>query len=105
MSNDDSNEALLSRKEFARRLRQQAYQRAKEQRAKDPRQIAMKEAAKERRRALYQQVKERRKAVAVQQKLERKTKEREKRAEERAATDSDLMKLVTWMSKGSDSKN
>jgi hypothetical protein len=105
MSNDDSKERALSRKEFARRLRHEAYQRAKEQRAKDPRQIAMKEAVKQRRRELYQQVKERRKAVLAGQKLERKTKEKEKRAEERAATDSELMKLVTWVSKGSDSKN
>ena len=106
MAKDDSSDATLSRKEFARRLRQQAYQRAKEQRAKDPRHLAMKETVKLRRRELYQQVKERRKAVAKEQKVERKTKEREQKAEERAASDGELKKLVMgWMSKGSDSSN
>jgi hypothetical protein len=112
MSKEDSNNPALkrqtrpTRQEFARKLRQEAYQRAKAQRAQDPRQIAMKEAVKVRRRELYQQVKERRKAVAKEQKVERKLKEREKQAEERTASDGELMKLVTgWMSKGSDSSN
>jgi len=52
---------LLSRKELARELRRQAYQKAKRARAADPKHLAMKEAAKLRRRELYQQAKGRRK--------------------------------------------
>lgn len=52
---------LLSRKELARELRRQAYQKAKRARAADPKHLAMKEAAKLRRREQYQQVKVRRK--------------------------------------------
>lgn len=61
MSDDDSQRKILSRKELAKELRRNAYQRAKEQRAKDPRFIKMKEAAKEQRRAAYQKIKEKRK--------------------------------------------
>jgi hypothetical protein len=62
MSADDSQRKILSRKELAKELRRNAYQRAKERRAKDPRFIAMKEAAKEQRRAAYQKLKEKRKS-------------------------------------------
>jgi hypothetical protein len=62
MSDDDSQRKILSRAELAKELRRNAYQRAKEQRAKDPRFIAMKEAAKAQRRATYQQLKEKRKS-------------------------------------------
>lgn len=54
--------SVLSRKELGRELRRQAYQRAKEARAKDPRHLAMKERAKQQRRELYRKVKEQRKA-------------------------------------------
>jgi hypothetical protein len=57
---------ILSRKELARELRREAYQRAKRARAADPRQQALKEKAKERRRELYQQVKARRKSRAAE---------------------------------------
>lgn len=53
---------MISRKELARELRRQAYQRAKQARASDPRHLAMKERAKQQRRDLYQKVKEQRKA-------------------------------------------
>ncbi|HTV18114.1 MAG TPA: hypothetical protein VMG12_05570 [Polyangiaceae bacterium] len=53
---------VISRKELARQLRRQAYQRAKAARAADPKHLAMKEVAKQRRRELYQRVKEQRKA-------------------------------------------
>jgi hypothetical protein len=50
-----------SLKERMRQARREAYQRAKAWRAQDPRQIALKEAAKLRHREQYQQVKQRRK--------------------------------------------
>jgi hypothetical protein len=53
---------VISRKELARELRRQAYQRAKQARANDPRHQAMKERAKQQRRELYRKVKEQRKA-------------------------------------------
>ena len=53
---------VISRKELARELRRQAYQRAKQARAVDPRYQAMKERAKQQRRELYQKAKEQRKA-------------------------------------------
>ena len=63
----------LSRKEQARQLRRAAYLKAKEQRANDPRIIAIKEAMKKRRRAAYQEAKERRKAMVTQQKTKLRT--------------------------------
>jgi len=87
---DKSNEAKLSRKEYARRMRRAAYLRAKELRAKDPKQIALKEAVKQRRRDAYQQAKERRKVRSQ----EEKTRLGERQAEKRAATDLELMKLI-----------
>ena len=53
---------VISRKELARELRRQAYQRAKQARANDPRHLAMKERAKQQRRELYRKAKEQRKA-------------------------------------------
>ena len=61
-------EPKLSRKEQARQLRCAAYQRAKEQRANDPRLVAIKEAMKLRRGAAYQEVKERTKVAVAEQK-------------------------------------
>jgi hypothetical protein len=87
---DKSNETKLSRKEYARRMRRAAYLRAKELRAKDPRHLALKEAVKQRRREAYQQARERRK-VRIE---EEKTRLGERKAEKRAATDLELMKLV-----------
>src|SRR5688572_3952566 len=81
---------ILSRKEQARLLRQQAYRKAKERRAKDPKYLAMKEAAKAHRRALYQRVKEQRKAA------EAKTGDKRtlKRAEERAEAGRALVRAI-----------
>jgi hypothetical protein len=53
--------SVISRKELARELRREAYQRAKKARAVDPRHLALKEVAKQRRREAYQEVKKRRK--------------------------------------------
>ena len=58
----------LTRKEQARLQRRAAYLRAKEQRANDPRLIALKEAMKKRRREAYQAAKERRKAAVAEKK-------------------------------------
>ena len=54
--------SVISRKELARELRREAYQRAKKARAADPKHLALKEAAKQRRRDVYQEVKKHRKA-------------------------------------------
>lgn len=60
--------AKLSRKEFAKQLRKQAYARAKEFRANDPKQVAFKEAMKQRRRDANDAAKEQRKAAARDEK-------------------------------------
>ena len=54
--------ARLSPKELAKQFRQNAYQRAKEFRKTDPRQIAMAEKIKEKRKEAYKKAKERDKA-------------------------------------------
>jgi hypothetical protein len=55
--------AVAARQQAQKELRRQAYQKAKEQRAKDPRYLQMKEAAKARRREHYERVKQHRKAA------------------------------------------
>jgi hypothetical protein len=112
MSRDDSSDGKLSPKEFARKQRQAAYRRAKEQRARDPKHLAMKEALKLSRRAAYQKIKERRKVAFAEQKVKRKIEAAEKRSLGRAAADAELMKSVeqmkavkTWMAKGSNAEN
>jgi CRISPR/Cas system-associated endonuclease Cas3-HD len=60
---EDQETEKLSRKEFAKKLRREAYQRAKEYKKNDPREVARKEKAKEQRRETYQKVKERNKAA------------------------------------------
>ena len=69
MDKDDNTESgegiakpKLSAKERAKKLRHEAYQRAKEFKKNDPREIARKAAAKEQRKAFYQKAKERAKA-------------------------------------------
>lgn len=79
----DGSRSVISRKELARQLRREAYQKAKAQRAADPKNLAMKEAAKTRRREVYQQVKARRKEGEAEQKAKRSAKHAEERAEER----------------------
>lgn len=61
-------DAKLSRKEFAKQLRKKAYERAKEFRANDPKQVAFKEAMKQRRRDANEVAKEQRKAAARDEK-------------------------------------
>jgi hypothetical protein len=61
--NEDSSGQKLSKKEYAKKLRREAYQRAKEYKKNDPREIARKEKAKEQRREAYQKAKERSKVA------------------------------------------
>jgi hypothetical protein len=89
-------ERAASRKELARQARQQAYQKAKQQRATDPKHIAMKEAARQQRRDQYQKAKAQRKAAAASQKVKQKIERTVTRTVERAAADQELTKLVTW---------
>jgi hypothetical protein len=72
---------VISRKELARQLRRQAYQRAKAARAADPKHLALKEAAKQRRRELYRRVKEQRKSRDAERDAERKAADAKQRAE------------------------
>jgi hypothetical protein len=72
---------VISRKELARQLRRQAYQRAKAARAADPKHLALKEAAKQRRRELYRHVKEQRKSRDAERDAERKAADAKQRAE------------------------
>ena len=58
----------LSRKESAKEARRAAYQRAKEWRANDPKQIAFKAAMKERQKEINQVRKDRRKAERAEEK-------------------------------------
>jgi hypothetical protein len=74
----------LSHKEQARQLRRAAYQKAKAQRANDPRLVAIKEAMKQRRRAAYQEAKAR-----------RTTQQKERQARARASKDAAMNELVT----------
>lgn len=67
----------LPQKEFAQKMRHEAYLRAKEYRKTDPRQIAMKENLKQQRRDAYQKVKERGKVLKAER----------KKADEKAAVD------------------
>jgi hypothetical protein len=85
---------VISRKELARELRRQAYRKAKQARAADPRQLAMKEVAKQRRRELYQQVKERRKERDTALKTELKAKEKAAQAASRAEGKRQLAERV-----------
>ena len=77
----------LSRKEFAKKLRHEAYQRSKERRATDPKQIAMKERLKQQRRDAYQAAK----ARAKTRQDDRQKQAAEKAAQDRDAKDRELM--------------
>jgi hypothetical protein len=94
MASDDADSRVISRRELARQLRRQAYQRAKEQRAKDPRHLAMKEAAKVQRREAYRAAKEKHKAKEATQKTADKQESAARRTAERAARDGELKKLL-----------
>ena len=80
----------LSRKEQARELRRAAYRKAKEQRAKDPRLIAIKAAMKVRQRAAYQAAKERRKVAVAEQDR----RQREQHAKMRDARDAEMRDVL-----------
>ena len=96
---------VLSQKELAKEKRHAMYQSAKERRATDPRYLAMKEAVKVQRRAAYQKVKERRKAAAADDKAKRKAEHTVECTRRRDASNRELMKLVTWVSKNSIPQN
>jgi len=102
---DDSERQLLTRKEAARAQRRALYRRAKEQRATDPRYLAMKEAAKEQRRAAYQQAKERKQAAATAEKAKRKADGARVRGEGHARSDPEIEKAIAWLAKGSSAQN
>lgn len=65
MSIDENSEhespKKISKKDFAKKIRREAYLRAKEFRKSDPRILALKALAKEQRKAAYQKAKERNK--------------------------------------------
>jgi hypothetical protein len=90
MDEADSKRARPTRKEIARQIRREAYQKAKAFRAADPRYAAMKESMKERRRSAYQRAKAQRKLAAAEKKAD----ELQKRADERATADKELMGMV-----------
>ena len=62
VANLDETPKRLSAKEFAKKIRKEAYQKAKERRKNDPRQIAMKARQKAQRRTKSAKAKERRMA-------------------------------------------
>lgn len=94
MSADDSQRKILSRKELAKEQRRNAYQRAKERRAKDPRFIAMKEAVKEQRRAAYQKIKAKRKGEEAAAKANAKAKRGSQITQERAEAQARALQNV-----------
>lgn len=65
---DQSPPERLSKKEFAKKMRREAYLRIKEFRTADPRQIARIEILKQQRRDAYQKSKERWKAAQAKRK-------------------------------------
>src|SRR6185312_15534978 len=90
-----SDSRVVRGRELARLLRRQAYQRAKELRAKDPRHLAMKQLAKEKRREAYRAAKEKRKAAESTERALDKKQTQERKSSERAARDGELKKLIT----------
>jgi hypothetical protein len=93
---DNAPPERLSKKEFAKKMRREAYLRVKEFRKTDPRQIAMMEKLKQQRRDAYQKAKERWKIG----KIESKNAADRKVAEDRAAKQKNIMAdLVLAMKK------
>jgi len=101
MPNDDPKNGVESRREIAKRFRRAAYERAKAQRASDPKYLALKAAAKARRREIYKQVKEQRRAAT----RALKEKASVRKAEERKEHDAELMKVLRLTAKGSSAEN
>lgn len=98
MADEDTKaRTVISRKELARELRKAAYQRAKAERAKDPKFLEMKQAYKLRQREAYARIKEERKRAA----REEKEKKAAERVEERRVADEALMKMVRRAAKPS----
>ena len=85
---DEPKDPKLSRKEFAKQMRRAAYERAKEFRATDPKQVAFKEAMKQRRRDANDVAKDRQKEQRKEATRVQKAKAREDRGS-RAATTPD----------------
>jgi hypothetical protein len=77
-------------------MRRAAYLRAKEQRATDPRYLAMKEASKLRRREAYQAAKGRAKATAAARKQVQKERADAERVAKRVAADEKLRSKVRF---------
>lgn len=96
---DAPKEGELSRKERARQMRRAAYLRAKEQRATDPRYLAMIEVAKLRRREAYLVAKDRAKAARVARKKVQKEDAEAERGARRVAADEKLRSMVRLASK------
>jgi hypothetical protein len=90
----ETESRVVSGRELMRMMRKKAYQRAKALRNADPRYLAMKEAAKQKRREVYQVAKEKRKAETATQKAADKKQTTARKAEERAARDGELRKLL-----------
>ena len=82
-------------RELARLVRRQAYQRAKEMRAKDPKYLALKQLAKERRREAGKAVREKRKAEQAVERAVDKKESAARRTGERAERDQRLKELLT----------
>jgi len=80
----DHDDGKPSRKEQARLLRRAAYQKAKAQRATDPKHLAMKEAMKERRRQAARLAKEKRATDPKQIALKAELKQRRREANQQA---------------------
>jgi len=95
------NGGSAAQRERAKELRRAAYQKAKEARAKDPRYLAMKQAAKEQRREAYRAAKERHKAAQAEEKVRTRVARDEQQAEKRAVFDRALMELVRRGAKAS----
>jgi hypothetical protein len=86
----EESDHKLSKKELSKKLRHEAYSRAKEYRKTDPRQIAMKEKLKEQRREAYQRAKERNKAYRD----EIRKASKEKAGKKKVVKQNKLMKMV-----------
>lgn len=89
-----TDDGSISRKELARQLRRQAYQRAKALRQASPKYIAMKEAAKQRRKEEYQRAKARKKSADAAEKSKQEGMQEERRQDRRRAADAELFKLL-----------
>jgi hypothetical protein len=98
--NDDDGR-VPSPKELLALRRRAAYQEEKERRARDPKHLALKEAARHARRVAYQKAKARRKVEAEKVKARKKAEQAERRQAERADADRELWKLVAAAPKGS----